>query len=101
MSDPTLTRFARTLIQYSLDTRPGDVVAIRTTTLALPLVREVMREALVAGAHLLPRLTFDGQEEAFYAYAGESQLDWVSPIDAAEMEHVTARLTIQAPFNTR
>jgi len=97
----TLVKFAGTLIHYSLETRPGDLLLIRTTTLAIPLLRELYREGLRAGAHLICRLTFDGQEEIFYREASVEQIGWVSPMDRVEAEEVTARLTIHAPFNTR
>ena len=101
MTEPILKKFARTLVHYSLDTRPGDVFVIRTTTLAIPMVREVFAEALCAGANPYVRLSFDSQEELFLREASEEQLAWVAPMDQIEAEKVTARLTIQAPFNTR
>lgn len=101
MPDSMIVKFARTLVRYSLDIQPGDVLLARTTTLAVPLLQEVYREALEAGANVIPRLSFDGQEETFLRSASEEQLAWVSPIDRAEMETITARLTISAPYNTR
>ncbi len=101
MSDPLLTKFARTLVQYSLDTVPGDTFIIRTTTLAVPLVEQVFAEALKAGANPVVRLSFDGQDELFLQEANQDQLAWISPMDLLEAEEVTARLTIQAPYNTR
>jgi len=101
MADIILQKFARTLVRYSLDTRPGDLFVVRTTTLGVPLVREVYQEALRAGANVVCRLTFDGQDEIYYREASEAQLEWVSPMDWVETEKVTARLSINAPFNTR
>jgi aminopeptidase len=101
MSDPILQKFARTLVRYSLDTRPGDFFLIRTTTLAVPLVQEVYREALAAGANVLARLSFDGQDELFLRNADDEQLTWIAPTEQVEAEQVTARLNIGAPFNTR
>ena len=45
-----LSRYAQLLVGYSLDIRPGDRLLIHTTLLAEPLVREVYRHALRAGA---------------------------------------------------
>lgn len=101
MSNTTHVKFAQTLVHYSLQTRPGDLLLVRATTLAIPLLREVYREALRAGAHVVCRLSFDGQEEIFYREASDEQITWVSPLDRVEAEEVTARLTINAPFNTR
>lgn len=101
MPDIFLQKFARTLVHYSLYLKPGDVLLIRSTMLAEPLVREVYREALEAGVHVIPRLSFEGQDEIFYRAAEDEQLEWVSPVDLAEMKTATARLTISAPYNTR
>jgi len=100
-ASPVLRRFARTVVRYSLDARAGDLFVIRATTLAVPLVREVHREALEAGAFVEVRLSYDGQEETLHRHATEEQLDWVSPLDRHEMEAADARLVVQAPFNTR
>jgi len=96
-----IRKFARALVRYSLDITPGDVLLARTTTLGIPLLKEVWREALEAGANVIPRLTFDGQEETFLSAASDEQLAWVSPVERVEMEAITARLTISAPYNTR
>src|SRR2546421_8387013 len=101
MSDTVLEKFARTVVHYSLDIRPGDLLMIRTTTLAVPLLREVYREALKVGANVFHRMAFDGEIEMFYTGASDEQLDWLSPIEKLEVESVTARLSIQATFNTR
>lgn len=101
MTNPLLQKFARTLVQYSLGVQPGDIVAIRTTTLALDLLREVYREVLHAGAHLISHLGFDGEEAIFSREADREQAQWESPVERAEIEHIHAYLGISAPFNTR
>ncbi len=101
MADLLLGRFARTVVHYSLELRPGDLFLIRTSTLAEPLLREVYREALEAGAVVSTRISFDGQEDAFYVAASDEALETVSPIERYEMETLDARLMIFAPFNTR
>ena len=45
-----LKKYAQLLVNYCLDIQEGDRLFIQTTTLAEPLVREVYREALRAGA---------------------------------------------------
>jgi aminopeptidase len=101
MPDVMLEKFAKTLVKYSLAIVPGDLLMVRTTTLAVPLLREVYREALNAGANVFCKVNFEGETETFYGAASEAQLDWVSPIEKLEMESVSTRLSIQAPFNTR
>ncbi|MCC6412995.1 MAG: aminopeptidase, partial [Saprospiraceae bacterium] len=45
-----LARYAHLLTHYCLGVKPGDKVFISSTLLAEPLVREVYRAALEAGA---------------------------------------------------
>lgn len=101
MGHTILETFAQTLVRYSLEIRPGDLLVIRSTTLAVPLIREVFREALRAGANPVVRLTFDGQDDMLLKEGSKEQLAWLAPMDLLEAERITARLTIQAPFNTR
>ena len=101
MTDSVLEKFARTLVHYSLSIRKGDLLMIRTSTLGVPLLKEVYREALRAGANVFHRLTFESEFELFYEEASDEQLDWLSPIETLEVESVTARLNIQATINTR
>ncbi len=81
--------------------RAGDIFVIRATTLAIPLVAEVYREALEVGAFPRIDLGFDGQTELFYSAVTAAGLDDVSPLELYEAETITTRLTITAPFNTR
>src|SRR2546421_8680202 len=101
MPDPTLAKFADTLVNYSLDTKPGDIFVVSTSAPAIPLLREVYRSAVAAGAHVDYHLSFDGVDEIFYSEATDAQIEWISPIDRLEVETCTARLMIRAPENTR
>ena len=51
MADPRYRKFASALIHYALGIVPGDKLLISSTPLAAPLLGEVVREALRAGAH--------------------------------------------------
>ena len=51
MSDIRLQRMANVLVHYSLGIKKGDRLAIMTGPNATPLVREVVREAVNAGAY--------------------------------------------------
>ncbi len=101
MADLLHQKFAQTVVRYSLNLQPGDVLLIRTTTLAVPLVQEVYREALRAGANVITRLTFDRADEIFAEEASDAHLQWVSDGEFKDAETITARLVISAPFNTR
>jgi aminopeptidase len=51
MVDPRVAKHADLLVNYSLRLQPGQLVRIDGGTVAAPLVTEVYRHALRAGAH--------------------------------------------------
>ena len=94
-------RYARLLVDYCVELRPGDRVLVSTTTLAEPLVREVHREALRRGAHVEVDLAWEGRGRTFLEEAEGEQLAYVSPLTRAAFEEFDAYLAIRAPFNLR
>ena len=49
MTDPRLTKWAETLVNYSLYLQPNEQVLIRVDEAAIPLAKEVYRAALLCG----------------------------------------------------
>lgn len=96
-----MERFARTVLGYSLAIRSRDILLVRTSPLAAELLGEVYRIALDAGAFVCHELSFDGMAAVYYGHAQPEQLDWLAPWELAQAQQVTARLTINAPYNTR
>ncbi|MEZ4988501.1 MAG: aminopeptidase [Saprospiraceae bacterium] len=96
-----LQSYAKLLVHYCLEIQPGERLYVRTTTLAEPLLREVYREAIEAGAHVEYDLEFRERERIFLKNAGEAQLQYVSPLYREAMETFDAYLYIRAPFNLR
>lgn len=96
-----LAKYADLLVHYCLEIKPGDQFYLRSTTLAEPLVREVYRCAVAAGAHVEVSLDFREQNRLFLAGAGDEQLHHVSPFFRTAITHFDAYLYIRAPFNLR
>lgn len=96
-----LKHYANLLVHYCLEIQPGDKLLVRTTLLAEPLVREVYRLALRAGAHVEVDFDFAEKNRIFLLEAGEAQLDFVSPAYQQAMETFDAYLYIRAPYNLR
>ena len=97
-----LKKYAKLLVNYCLDIKEGDRLFIQTTTLAEPLVREVYREALRAGASLVETdFIFQGRSHIFLNEANDTQLKTVSPFYKTAMSEFEAYLHIRAPFNLR
>ncbi len=101
MNDPRLKKMAQLLTTHSLDLKKGDLLVIRTTPLATPLVLELVREALRAGAYPYLRVELEGAQEVFLKEAPPEALDFLNPVDSLEIERVDAALTVLAPFNTK
>ena len=96
-----LQKYAHLLVHYCLEIKPDEKLYISTTTLAEPLLREVYREAVKAGAYVDFNMSFREQNRIFIAEANDRQLDYVLPAYKEMMESYDAYLVIRAPFNIR
>jgi aminopeptidase len=102
MPDPRHQKLARVLVHYSLALKPGDTLIIQAPAIALPLTREVYREALHSGAHIVAVETIQEElTEILLQEGSEEQLTYISELERLRSEHYTARLTIWAEQNTR
>lgn len=101
MTDPRLARMARTIIDYSLALKPGDLLRIEAAALAQPLILAAATEAIRAGAHVISRISLDGISEAFLRHASDEQLAYIAESERVETETVTARLAIGGGWNNR
>ncbi len=97
-----LRKYADLLVHYCLEIERGESLFIQSTTLAEPLIREVYRSAIKAGAGLVEiDMAFRGQQRIFINNAGSDQLKQVSPFYKMAMEKFDTYLHIRAPFNLR
>ena len=101
MSDPRLERLAAVLIDYSVGAEAGQQITIEGPSVAAPLIREVYRRILAAGAHPLPRIEIEGMLENLMHDGSDAQLDWVNPARRDDIEEVDGRVVIMASNNTR
>jgi aminopeptidase len=76
-------------------------VHITAGRIAVPLVREVVRQVLEAGGHPTISLECDELEEVYLAHSNEAQLQWASPVDMFVVENMQVSIFIAAPENTR
>ncbi len=75
---------------------------VSSSTLGEPLVREVYREALAAGAAVVEaELSFRGKELIFLQNADDAALATPPPAYQNAVENFDCHLTIRAPFNLR
>ncbi len=94
-------KYADLLVHYSLELNKGDRLLIVSTYLSEPLVQEVFREALKAGAHPETWITLNGLGRTLYDEGSPEQLQYISPLYRYAVEHFQALLTIRAPFNVK
>ena len=96
-----LEKYAELLVHYCLEIREGDKFYLKSTTLAEPLVREVYRAAIRAGANVEVDLEFREKGRILLTEGREAQLGYVPPLLQQAMETFDAYLYIRAPFNLR
>lgn len=101
MSDIRLSKLAKVLVNYSLRLKKGDTFLIDSKTPCIPLVREVYKEALLAGA--LPIL-FNQMEDAaeiLLKYGSDEQISYVPQHIIDVIKNIDADLTIWGSNNTK
>lgn len=101
LQDPRIKRLAETLVHYSLKIKEGDLALIQGSDLAAPLIREVYREMLRAGAHPDVTVSIPGLREIYMHEANDKQIEHVSPISRLVYEKYDAVLSIGGGYNTR
>lgn len=97
-----LQKYAHLLTHYCLAVRPGDRVFLNTTFLAEPLVREVYRECLAAGAALVEcEWAFAEKEKIFLENASDEALRTPPTVHPLAMQTFDCYLNIRAPYDLR
>ena len=101
MHDPRLDRLADVLVGYSTKVGTGDMVLIRGSVIAEPLVVVLVRRVLRAGGHPVVRCTLDAVEEQMLKHGGDAQLRYLAPVDKSAIEQCNVYIGIWADANTR
>jgi aminopeptidase len=101
MRDPRVEALARILVGYSTEVREGDVCVIEGESAAEPLLQAIYEEVLKAAGNPVLNMTMEGQAAAYFRYASDDQLDWVSPVAEWGVEKADVRIAAMAKVNTR
>jgi aminopeptidase len=101
MADPRVAKLADLLVNYSLQLSPGQIVRIDGGTIAAPLVTELYRSALRAGANPRTHVEVEGLDVIAVNQSSDDQLTFVSELDRFEIEQIDAVVTIWSDRNTR
>lgn len=101
MADPRLENLAKILVDYSTEVKQGEWVMIRSNIVALPLVRETVRNVLRAGGHPTVIYEDDDLNEIIQSESSDQQLEWISPLEKAGIENIDVLIRLGAAANTR
>jgi aminopeptidase len=99
--DPKVQNLAKILVGYSTEVKEGEVVSIDGESAAAPLLLAVYEEVLKAGGNPVLNVALDGQIAAYFKYASDKQLEWISPFAEWMVDHADVRIAIGASTNTR
>ena len=101
MADIRLQRMAQVLVRYSMGVKKGDRLAIQTEPNAAPLVREVVREAIRAGAYPETFIGIPGVREILLKEGSDEQLSYIPPSFRMVIEEYETQLQILGQDNTK
>ena len=96
-----LEKYANLLVNYCLYLQPGEKLYINTSTLAEPLVKEIYKAALQAGAHVDYQLNIASANKIYFDHASDDQLNQPNELTRFIMSTYDAYLHIRAPHNMR
>jgi aminopeptidase len=101
--DPRVGSYAKLLVERCLDVQPRMQVLIRSTPLARPLVLALEHELARRGAYPILRIGFViwPSNPAWAAEAPLELLEELPELDRFAVDHMDARITSDAPENTR
>ncbi len=97
----TMEKYARLLVDYSLNVQPGERVMVRSSPEAEPLLREVYRCILERGAEPVLRVSFDWQQSLYYEHASDEVIGRFDEVYEFDVHRCDASLYIYASQNTR
>ena len=101
MTDIRIQRMAQVLVRYSLKLKKGDRFAILTEPVAAPLVREVVREAVRAGAYPETEVSLPGVQEILLKEGSDELLSYIPATRRMIFEEYEAFLSIFSQENTK
>jgi aminopeptidase len=92
---------AKVLVNYSIGVKPGERLAIRAPAVAAPIIREIYREALRAGALPEPFLSLPGLLEILYKEGSDEQLAYIPQPQRLLYNEYETMISLWASTNTK
>ena len=100
MSDARLARLADVLVGYSGRVTPGEIVLLEAPVIVEPLLNEMYRAVLEAGAQPVTRIGLD-LAEVLLTEGNDDQVTWVNPARREDIERADVRIVVEATSNTK
>ncbi|MBI1912076.1 MAG: aminopeptidase [Deltaproteobacteria bacterium] len=102
MADPRIKKLASILVHHSISVKKGETVLISASSeLAKPLVLEVYKEVMRAGAHPMTSINFEETSNIYYAHATKEQIANFPKIKMFEAKNIDCFVTIRAAANKK
>ena len=101
MRDQRAERLADVLVDYSTRVKKDDLVAIRGSYLAEPLMLAIYQRCLERGAHPMLRASLPAAAPMFYRFAQDHQLEYVWETERWLYDNIDVSFSILAESNTR
>ena len=101
MSEARMKKLADVLVNYSVKVKPGEWVNINASIVAMPLMKEVYQQVLIAGGMPTTNIYDDDLNEIYYKEANDDQLAWVSPTAKLIYEKADVMIHLRGAENTR
>ncbi len=101
MRDERLEKLARVLVDYSVEAREGDQVAVFGEVGAEPLIKALYTRLLQVGAVPVLQVQLPGMQELFFEHAVDVHYETIPTIRRFVAEEADAEIGIKAPSNTR
>ncbi|NHJ05050.1 MAG: aminopeptidase [Candidatus Heimdallarchaeota archaeon] len=95
-------KLAKLVVNYAVNIQQDDLIQIRGGTNAEGLIREIYRESIKAGGHIIRmNVQIPGTQEIFYKNASDKQIEYVDSIEYEFAKRTTKSIFIYSSFNTR
>lgn len=101
MRDERLEKLAQVLVDYSVEAREGEQVAVFGEVGAEPLIKALYTRLLQVGAVPVLQVQLPGMQELFFEHAGDVHYKAIPSIRRFVAEEADAEIGIKAPSNTR
>ncbi|MFX0113666.1 MAG: aminopeptidase [Candidatus Hodarchaeota archaeon] len=92
---------AKLIVEYSVGVKKDEMVLIQGPAVAEPLLKEIYKQALLAGGHPTLLVGLEDLAPLYFRHAQDHQLEHQSPIRKYVIETIDCDINIIGDYNTR